>query len=517
MPLTEQMVGMQATHHAFDAIQQVLASRVQFLETSVQGIKRHRLYLDASNRQRVIFLSIRVTDVDHDMTGQRLADFFNLQILAQFVDHSIDRYQFGPLERPLENRHVELLFFVLHAVALGVGLGVHRNDPAIFRHVLGEIRRADLGRQVDDVLLMAGDQRANHQLLGYTVDHRQVRQRLAGHLGDRLAGHQRADLQAIGHDGSSAQHHTLQYYAHMTVIDFAENFSQHFLERHTDKQHPLGAAVLLPEEVGDFHHPQFVGAATEVEEAEMAHQAAAHHLIGGHGGIETAGHQHQGLLDGTQRVAAQAIVLAMDNKQPLVANFHPHFDFRLFEGNPSGIALSAQLAADVFLHIHGAETVLAGALATHRKNLPGQGLAEVLFALGGDLVEVTQRVFVDLQEMRDARHAAQALGQFLQGLGLAQRGFQLEIVPHAVHHHVRVQVTEHGTDVLGQLADEFHPDRAAFNGDFGEDFYDKFHENSARRAGRKRGARIIAEIAQGLTSYCADGFERTKTGRHRLF
>src|SRR5471032_925646 len=482
MPLTEQMVGMQATHHAFVAIQQVLTAVIQFLETRIQCIERQRLYVDASNFQRLVFSGIRVTDVDDDLTGQSLADFFDLQILAQFVDNPIDRHQFGVLKRTLENRHVELLFFVLHAVALGVGLGAHRNDPAIFRHVLGEIRRADLGRQVDDVLLVTGDQRTNHQLLGHAVDHRQVRQRLAGHLGDRLAGHQRADLQAIGHDGSSAEHHTLQYYAHMTVIDFAENFSQHFLERHADKQHPLGAAVLLPEEVGDFHHPQFVGAATEVEEAEMAHQAAAHHLIGGHGGVETAGHQHQRLLDGTQGVAAQAIVLAVDDKQPLVANFHPHFDFRLFKGNPGGIALSAQLAADVFLHVHGAETVLAGALAAYRKNLPGQSIAEVLFALGGDRVEVTQRVFIDLQEMRDARHAAQALGQFLQGLGLAQRGFQLEVVPHAVHHHVRVQVTEHGTDVLGQLADEFHPDRAAFNGDFGEDFYDKFHENSARRA-----------------------------------
>ncbi len=93
-------------------------------------------------------------------------------------------------------------------------------------------------------------------------------------------------------------------------------------------------------------------------------------------------------------------------------------------------------------------------------------------AFGEDVVEVTQRVFVDLQEMRDAWHAAQALGHFLQQLGFADAGFQFEVVPHAVHHHGRVQVTEHGTDVLGQLADETHPYRAALDGDLGEDFYD---------------------------------------------
>ncbi|UVJ44341.1 hypothetical protein NVV94_01630 [Pseudomonas sp. LS1212] len=35
-------------------------------------------------------------------------------------------------------------------------------------------------------------------------------------------------------------------------------------------------------------------------------------------------------------------------------------------------------------------------------------------------------------------------------------------------------------------------------------------KNSARGAGRKRGARIIAEIAQGLTNFRTEGLLRTK-------
>ena len=71
MPLTEQMVGMQATHHAFVAIQQVLASRVQFLETSVHCVERHRLYLYAGEFQRVILGGIRVADVERTLAALR--------------------------------------------------------------------------------------------------------------------------------------------------------------------------------------------------------------------------------------------------------------------------------------------------------------------------------------------------------------------------------------------------------------------------------------------------------------
>ncbi|MNL12234.1 hypothetical protein D3C87_1330970 [compost metagenome] len=176
-----------------------------------------------------------MTDVDHDLTGQCFADFFNLYVLAQFVDHPIDRHQFGVFERTLEHRHVEFFLFVLNATAFGGRLRIDRNDPTVLRHVPGEIGGANLVGRVDDVLFVRHDQRTQDQFVGHAVDHRQIRQGLARHLGDRLAGNQRFDVQAIGDVGSRAQHHTLQYDAHMTVIDFAENFAQHFFERNTDK------------------------------------------------------------------------------------------------------------------------------------------------------------------------------------------------------------------------------------------------------------------------------------------
>src|SRR5476649_815908 len=410
MPLTEQMMSMQATHDAFVAIQQVLACFIQLLETAVQCIERQRLYLYARHFKRQVFLGIRVTDVENHLTGQRLADFLYLDTLAQLLDHT------------LENRHVELLFFILHAVALGVGLGVDRNHPAVLRHVSGELGSPDCGGRIDDVLLVAGDQRTQHQLVRHRIDERQVWQRLAGNLGHSFTGYQYVDLQALGHRRSSAQHHTLQNYAHMTVIDFLENFSENFLERNADKQHSLRTAVLLPDEMRDFHHAQLVCTTTEDEEAEMAHEPAAHDLVGRNGGIETAGHQYQGLIQRTQRVAAEAVVLAVDHEQPFVANFHPHFDFGCLEVDPGCTTLDPQLAADVFFDVHRAEGVMPGTLATHRKDLARQCVAEVQFALGEDVIHIAKRVFIDLQEMSDARRAAQALNHLLQDFRLADPG-----------------------------------------------------------------------------------------------
>ena len=188
--------------------------------------------------------------------------------------------------------------------------------------------------------------------------------------------------------------------------------------------------------------------------------------------IEAAGHQHQSLLKRPQWITADAVVLAVDHKQPLVANFDTDFNFRVFQRNSGGTTLTSQLTADVFFDFHGRKRVLASALAAHRKDLTRQRFTEVQFALGNDVVEIAQRVLIDLQEMRNARHAAQAIGHFLQGFGVTHARLQLDVVPHACHHHSRVQIAEHGTDVFGQLTDETHPNRTALDRDFGEDFND---------------------------------------------
>ncbi|MNE17148.1 hypothetical protein D3C80_1101200 [compost metagenome] len=105
--------------------------------------------------------------------------------------------------------------------------------------MLGEIGGADRVGLVNDVLLMAGKQWTQHQLVGRRTDHREVRERLAGHLRDSFARYQRINLQTIGHARGCAQHHPLENNAHVAVVDLAQQLAHHFLKRNADEQHAL--------------------------------------------------------------------------------------------------------------------------------------------------------------------------------------------------------------------------------------------------------------------------------------
>jgi hypothetical protein len=232
--------------------------------------------------------------------------------------------------------------------------------------------------------------------------------------------------------------------------------------------------------VGHFHHAQLVGTATEIEEAEVGQQAAAHHLIGGDGGVEAARHQYQGLLDGAQRVAAEAFVLSVDDQQTVVAHLEAHLGLGLLEIDPGGTALAAQAAADVAGQLHRGEVVgVAGALAAHGEALARQLVAEMRTALLEGVVEIDVGVFVYFEEMGDARHVAQALEHFRLDLRLAHPADQVEVVPFALHVQLGVQVAQHRANVLRQLADELLAHRPALDGDFCEGFDDQFHEQRA--------------------------------------
>ena len=192
------------------------------------------------------------------------------------------------------------------------------------------------------------------------------------------------------------------------------------------------------------------------------------------------------MLKGAQRVAADAVVLVMDHVQALVADLDAHQHFGLLQLDTGCAALLAQLAADVAVDVHRGEVVVAAALAAHGEVLAGQLVAEVVLALGDDVVEVAQRVLLDLQEVGDARGAGEALDHFALDLLVLDAGDHLEVVPDTINRELGIQVLEHVADVLGELAYEALAYRPALDGDLWEDFDDKFHWfNSARRACRK--------------------------------
>lgn len=193
-----------------------------------------------------------------------------------------------------------------------------------------------------------------------------------------------------------------------------------------------------------------MGTAAEVEEAEVGHQATAHHLVGRHGGVEATGHQHQGLLQGAQRVTADAVVLVVDHVQALVADFDAHQHFRVLQRDAGGAALLAQLAADVAVDVHRGEVMVATALAAHGEVLAGQQMAEVVLTLGDDVVEVTQRVFLNLQEVGDTRRAGEALDHLALDFLVFDAGDHFEIVPDTINRELRVEILEHIADILAE-------------------------------------------------------------------
>ena len=110
----------------------------------------------------------------------------------------------------------------------------------------------------------------------------------------------------------------------------------------------------------------------------------------------------------------------------------------------------------------------------------------MVLALGDDVVKVTQRVFLDLQEVSDARGAGEALDHLALDLLVLDAGDHFEIVPDTIDRELWIKILEHVADVLAELADEALAHRPALDGDFWEDFDDKFHwVNSARKACRK--------------------------------
>src|SRR5690606_16892073 len=145
-------------------------------------------------------------------------------------------------------------------------------------------------------------------------------------------------------------------------------------------------------------------------------------------------------------------------------------------------------AADVALDLHRGEGMLAATLAAHGKDLAGQLRTEVQLALLQHVRQVEQRVLVHFQKVGDARCAAQALEHFLADLGLVDLAFHFQVVPHAAHLQLRIQVAQHGTDVLPQLPQELLTHRPAFDGDLGEGFDDELHGKVARAVPKKGGA-----------------------------
>ena len=179
------------------------------------------------------------------------------------------------------------------------------------------------------MLFVVRDQRTQDQRIGDVINQAQVGQRLAGHLAERFAGDQRLYAVTFCHFGRGTHHHTFEDNAHLTVVDFLENFPDDRFEINSDKTHAVGAAKAVPQIMRHLTHANFMRRAAEVKEAVMHAAAATHQHITGNTGVETTGNERQHIFLGADRETANTFVAAFNQQETIVFHFQMDSHIRI--------------------------------------------------------------------------------------------------------------------------------------------------------------------------------------------
>ena len=179
------------------------------------------------------------------------------------------------------------------------------------------------------MLFVVRDQRTQDQRIGDVINQAQVGQRLAGHLAERFTGNQRLYAVTFCHFGRGTHHHTFEDNAHLTVVDFLENFTDDRLKVNGDKTHAVGATKTVPQIMRHLTNTNFMRRAAEIKEAVMHAAAATHQHITGNTGVETTGNERQHIFLGADRETANTFVAAFNQQQTIVFHFQMDSHFRI--------------------------------------------------------------------------------------------------------------------------------------------------------------------------------------------
>src|SRR5690554_139348 len=354
-----QVARMHAAHGAPVAVQQVLAVCRQLRHLLVELIERDFQDLVVGERQRRPLFLGRVAHVDDYVVYRRGLYQFHFFRSHHAVQQLADLGVLAVGNGISQYLRVYVSFFLLHPVQLGAGDRFAGNHATVFRHVAGEGLGADVPGNADDFLLVHGDQRPQYHFIAGAIDHVQVGQGLARHLGHGIAHHQAGGSVVPGDVGRDFQHHALEYHAPVAMVYRAHDLRHHAFERHGDKLHVVGGAIALPQVVHHLAHAHLMGGATQVEKQEMAANTAAHHQVGSYRRIVASGDQRHHGFYGTQRVTTHALMATVGNVELVVFDLNAHLHVRFFQVYAPGIGCHEQRSAYRAFQVKGAEIVLA--------------------------------------------------------------------------------------------------------------------------------------------------------------
>ncbi len=187
------------------------------------------------------------------------------------------------------------------------------------------------------MLFVVRNQRTQDQRVRDVINQAQVGQRLTGHLAERFAGDQRLYAVTFSHFRRGTHHHTFEDNAHLTVVDFLENFPNDRFEINSDKTHAVGAAKTVPQIMRHLTHANFMRRAAKVKETVMHAAAATHQHITGNTGVETTGNERQHVFLGADRETANTFVAAFNQQETIVFHFQMDSHFRIGQLHARGL------------------------------------------------------------------------------------------------------------------------------------------------------------------------------------
>ena len=442
-------------------------------------------------QQRLLVVLVHGADIEDHLVVAALGGGLNFLHLGGGLFTDATNVEVTGLGHHLvQNGEVEVLLFRLDAGELGLHGRLLGDDTAILRHGLGELQSADTAGFVDDIRLVPSNERAQDHLVGDPVDHVQVGESLAGDLTHTLTGHQRRDLEFIGHLGGSTHHHPLEHHAHLTVVDLLEDLGNHRLEIDSGETYPVGGAETVPQVIGHLLDADLVGRTTKIEEAVVHPAATLDELERSHAGVKTAGEQTQHIFLGRDGHAAQTLMNSTDDKELLAVDLEVDLHIRVLEAHTIAFAVLVQTAPHIALNLEGGELMLAVALGAHAEGFPLELVAPNGFHLLEDVVQIGKLAGLYLEEGLNAGNTGQSFDSLLAELVIA--GAHDQLVPIHPYAGIVVEAAQDIADIALQDLDKALANRLALDGDFREQLDNELHGNDSGDLDLR--ARIISEL-----------------------
>jgi 3-deoxy-7-phosphoheptulonate synthase len=163
----------------------------------------------------------------------------------------------------------------------GLHMPRRQQGAAVLVGQLGQGERADAARLRHDLQLVAADQRAQDGQPDRVVERGEVGQRLAAHLPQRVAGHQRGRPQPAGQHLAGLEHEPALGDDLQPARARGRQPLLCLAERHHEQPGPALVAVQLVHQPVGLVHRLGPGQRHAGEVQEIAAQAAAHHPVGG--------------------------------------------------------------------------------------------------------------------------------------------------------------------------------------------------------------------------------------------